>query len=69
MPYKRWTHETFFSSLFEVLGIDKLSGLEAFKDFSTDDSRMILAEAEKPDSICSTMKKDQTRCRTFMMPS
>ncbi len=34
-------------NLFEMLGVESLAEFEAFRDFSVDDYRMILAEAEK----------------------
>ncbi len=46
MAYKVDMRDIHFN-LFEMLGIDKLSEFEAFKDFSTDDYKMILTEAEK----------------------
>ena len=46
MAYRVDMRDIYFN-LFEVLGIDKLSEFEAFKDFSADDYKMILTEAEK----------------------
>jgi len=46
MAYKVDMRDIHFN-LFEMLNIDDLSEFEAFKDFSSDDYRMILSEAEK----------------------
>ena len=46
MGYKVDLRDIYFN-LFEVLGIESLSQFEAYKDFSVDDYRMIISEAEK----------------------
>jgi len=46
MAYKVDRRDIHFN-LFEMLDVEKLSAFEAFRDFTADDYRMILSEAEK----------------------
>ena len=46
MAYKVDMRDIYFN-LFEKLEVENLSDFEAYKDFSADDYRMILNEAEK----------------------